>query len=87
MTKFDTSGRMKSGLPTSLLGSPTVRLLSSLESIGKVSFYDFKAFPDVSYGGEVIELYMTWEVFFLFCTVVIDLLALVVLIYHNNKKK
>jgi hypothetical protein len=33
------------------------------------------------------ELYMTWEVFFLFCTVVIDLLALVVLIYQNNKKK
>ena len=30
---------------------------------------------------------MTWEVFFLFCTVVIDLLALVVIIYQNNKKK
>lgn len=45
------------------------------------------AFPEVSYGGEVKELYMTWEVFFLFCTVVIDLLALVVIIYQNNKKK
>ena len=32
-------------------------------------------------------MYMTWEVFFLFCTVVIDLLALVVMIYQNNKKK
>ena len=74
------------GLPTPCKGSPTVRLLSSLRFIGKVSFHYF-TFPEVSYKGEVIELYMTWEVFFLFCTVVIDLLALVVLIYQNNKKK
>lgn len=34
-----------------------------------------------------MELYMTWEVFFLFGTMVIDLLALVVMIYQNHKKK
>jgi hypothetical protein len=56
---------------------------SHWESIFSLS----EAFPDVSNRGEVIELYMTWEVFFLFCTVVIDLLALVVIIYQNNKKK
>jgi hypothetical protein len=32
-------------------------------------------------------MYMTWELFFTFCLVVIELLALVVLIFQNNKKK
>ena len=67
-------------------GRPYGAVAFLVRFIGKVSFH-YLAFPEVSYGGEVIELYMTWEVFFLFCTVVIDLLALVVLIYQNNKKK
>ena len=33
------------------------------------------------------ELYMTWELFFTFCLVVIELLAPVILIFQNNKKK
>ncbi len=32
-------------------------------------------------------MYVTWEFFLTFCLVIIDLLALVVLIFQNNKKK
>ena len=86
LTKSDTSDTIGVGLPTTRKGGHTVRLLSLWNSSGKYLFVIY-AFPEVSYGGEVKELYMTWEVFFLFCTVVIDLLALVVMIYQNNKKK
>ena len=44
-------------------------------------------FPDVGYGGEVVGLYVTWELLFTFLIVIIDLWALVVLIFQNNKKK
>lgn len=32
-------------------------------------------------------MYVTWELLLTFCLVIIDLLALVVLIFQNNKKK
>ncbi len=32
-------------------------------------------------------MYVTWELLFTFCIVIIDLLALVILIFQNNKKK
>ena len=64
-----------------------VAFLLRLKSIGKVSFHYFKAFPEVSYGGEVIEMYITVEVLFAFCALIVDLLTLVMLIFQNNKKK
>lgn len=36
-------------------------------------------------GGD--SMYVTWELLFTFCIVIIDLLALVILIFQNNKKK
>ena len=53
----------------------------------RVFFIISKAFPEVSYGGEVIVMYVTWELLFTFLIVIMDLLALVVLIIQNNKKK
>ena len=55
-------------------------------------FWFIYAFPEVSYGGEVIarqvgQMYVTIEVLFAFCALIIDLLALVILIFQNNKKK
>lgn len=55
-------------------------------------FWFIYAFPEVSYGGEVIvrqvgQMYVTIEVLFVFCALIIDLLALVILIFQNNKKK
>ena len=32
-------------------------------------------------------MYVTFEVLFAFCALIVDLLALVVLIFQNNKKK
>ena len=32
-------------------------------------------------------MYVTWELLFTFCIVMLDLLALVILIFQNNKKK
>ena len=46
-----------------------------------------KAFPEVSYGGEVIKMYVTWELLFTFCIVIINILTFVVIIFQNNKKK
>ena len=64
-----------------------VAFLLRLKSIGKVSFHYFKAFPEVSYGGEVIKMYVTWELLFTFCIVIINILTFVVIIFQNNKKK
>lgn len=55
-------------------------------------FWFIYAFPEVSYRGEVIarqvgQMYVTIEVLFAFCALIIDLLALVILIFQNNKKK
>ena len=55
-------------------------------------FSYFEAFPEVSYRGEVIarqvgQMYVTIEVLFAFCALIVDLLALVILIFQNNKKK
>ena len=64
-----------------------VAFLLRLNSIGKVSFslsqHLSRSF--IRRGGD--GMYMTWELFFTFCLVVIELLALVVLIFQNNKKK
>ena len=35
---------------------------------------------------EVMPMYMTWNVFFQFCTVIIATISLVVSIYHNKKR-
>ena len=32
-------------------------------------------------------MYVTWELLFTFCIVMLDLLALVILIFQNDKKK
>ncbi len=32
-------------------------------------------------------MYMTWELFFNFCTIIISIIGLVVSIYNNNKKR
>ena len=55
-------------------------------------FWFIYAFPEVSYGGEVIarqvgQMYVTWELLFTFCIVIINILTFVVIIFQNNKKK
>lgn len=32
-------------------------------------------------------MYVTWELLFTFCIVIMDLVALVILIFQNNKKR
>ena len=56
------------------------------EFIGKVSFHILSLSRSfIPRGGD--GMYITIEVLFAFCALIIDLLALVVLIFQNNKKK
>ncbi len=32
-------------------------------------------------------MYMTWDLFFMFCSLILDLLTLIILIFQNRKKK
>ena len=54
-----------------------------LKSRGSVNLFLF-AFLDLR---EVMPMYMTWEVFFLFCTLIVAVIRLVVDLHNNNKKR
>ena len=56
------------------------------EFIGKVSFHILSLSRSfIRRGGD--GMYVTWELLFTFCIVIMDLVALVILIFQNNKKK
>ena len=54
--------------------------------IGKVSFHILSLSRSfIRRGGD--GMYVTWELLFTFCIVIMDLVALVILIFQNNKKR